>query len=53
MGNLSREQIKSAAMEIHGDLEMVAVPEPAGPFLYGGILEFKPSATALVMRCSK
>lgn len=34
MGNLSRIQIKPAAVEIDGDLEMVTVPESTGTFLY-------------------
>ena len=34
MGNLSRIQIKPAAVEIDGDLEVVTVPESTGTFLY-------------------
>ena len=34
MGNLNRIQIKSAAVEIDGDLEMVTVSESIGTFLY-------------------
>ena len=34
VGNPSRIQIKSAAVEIDGDLEMVTVPESTGTFLY-------------------
>jgi HNH endonuclease len=34
MGNLSRIQIKTATVEINGDLEMVTVPESTGTFLY-------------------
>jgi hypothetical protein len=35
MGNLSRIQVKTATVEIDGDLEMVTVPESTGTFLYG------------------
>jgi hypothetical protein len=35
MGNLNRIQVKAAAVEIDGDLEMVTIPETTGTFLYG------------------
>ena len=38
VGNLSRIQIKPAAVEIDGDLEMVSVPESTGTFLYSSNL---------------
>ena len=34
VGDLSRIQIKPAAVEIDGDLEVVTVPESTGTFLY-------------------
>ena len=34
MGHIRRIQIKPAAVEIDGDLEMVTVPESTGTFLY-------------------
>jgi len=38
VGNLSRIQIKSTAVEVDGDLEMVTIPESTGPFLYSSDL---------------
>ena len=40
-------------MEINGGLEVIRVAIAAGAFLDMAILEFSPSATALVMRCVK